>query len=212
VSIGDWRYYSEHIAGHNYALGADVSEGLGLDSSTCAIIDFAYRLKNYQIVPKLVGVYKNNIIPPDDFAYVIRDGGSKFGGCLVAPELNNSGHATVSKLKEIYRNIYFRERTDEITRQITKKLGWLTTGANKTTIIMNLKKAVENDELIIQDKGVLRELKSYDGDSLRRMQDDKEVSAHFDLVMAVAIAWEMKNYIALKIRPIVKTNIKNNYI
>ena len=77
---------------------------------------------------------------------------------------------------------------------------------------MNLKKAVENDELIIQDKGVLRELKSYDGDSLRRMQDDKEVSAHFDLVMAVAIAWEMKNYIALKIRPIVKTNIKNNYI
>jgi acyl-CoA thioester hydrolase len=39
-------------------------------------------------------------------AYEIKNGGTRYGNCLVAPERNNHGNGTIAILKMIYHNIF----------------------------------------------------------------------------------------------------------
>ena len=100
--VGDWIFYEDAVVGHDYALGSDVAEGVGQDSSTCVIWDFV------PIRPRIVAEYRNNRIAPDTFAYEIKNGAEKYQMAHVAVERNNHGHTTVAKLRDIYpeQNIY----------------------------------------------------------------------------------------------------------
>jgi hypothetical protein len=58
----------------------------------------------------------------------------------VAPERNNQGHATLTKLKEIYPpHLIWKEiKTDKETNQQTEKLGWHTNLATKPKMLFDL--------------------------------------------------------------------------
>lgn len=193
TTLGEWTFFEEYVPGHMYAVGADVAEGIGKDANTAVIIDFSHRIE-YTVVPKVVAVYKNNRIDPVTFAYELRNAAVRYGGCVVCVERNNHGIATLSKLREIYHQIFKQHTLGRDVDVQTERLGYLTTAANKPNLIYNLKTAVEDNQILIPSRPILRELRAYDGDDLQRISYDPEISNHYDLVMALALSWEMRNH------------------
>lgn len=185
--VGDWTYFTDYKPGHVYALGADVSEGIGKDSSTAVILDMS--LPRTTVVAR----YKSNRISPTLFAYEIKNGATRYGSCIAAVERNNHGHATLAKLQEIYANVYVAKTFDKLLNRETDKPGWLTSTKTKPIILFNLKQAVEEFWVDIPDRAILKELRMYDNEDLRQVRFDDETTRHFDLVMALAIAYEMRN-------------------
>lgn len=190
--IGDWTYYYDYTPGHRYVLGCDVAEGVGRDSSTCVVLDVT------KLVTRVVAEFESNRIPPDLLAYEVANGGTRYGNCLVAVERNNHGHTTLSKLKEIYHNIYMEEKFDNLLNRKTKKLGWLTTLSTKPKMLSELCTAVNESDIEIISPFILKEMRTYQSDDLNRVKMDEKQTKHWDLLMALAIAYQMKNNIAAK--------------
>lgn len=194
-TIADFKMFKSYDASHRYALAADVAGGVGLDSSASVLIDFS-------TVPcRVVGTYKSNSIKPDTFGYELIRQGEKFGECLIAPEKNNHGAATIAILKQGYDNIYFTQVKDakvesQVTQeQRTKEYGWHTNAASKPKMFFALKKAVEDGLLLLSDPDLIAEAKSYSRDDLMDKEIDPRLTTrHFDLLTACAIAWQMKDY------------------
>jgi hypothetical protein len=175
--------------GHRYAGAADVSEGIGRHNSTIAIIDFDAKKEiggRLFIKPRLVAMYTSNKIAPDLLAYEIQNGGQRFGNCLMAPERNQHGWATLTKLKEIYFNIYKDEKDN---------LGWLTTFATKPVIMHDLRTAINDDLIDIPDEMLKREIVSMPSHELNKVNTDEEdeTGGHYDRIMALAIAWQLRS-------------------
>lgn len=188
VQVGYWTYYAEYVPGHRYALGADVSEGIGLHNSTIVVWDFDAKMTIGELSvhrPEVVAVYCNNKIAPDLFAFEIRNGAMKYGNCLVAPERNNHGFTTLSKLKEIYHYIY----QDEY-----EKLGWQTTSASKPKMLHDFNLAVNEESINIPDEGLKREMMLYPAQDLNETRIvEEEGFGHWDRIIAAAIGWQMRS-------------------
>ena len=76
-----------------------------------------------------------------------------------------------------------------------QKLGFQTNVATKSDMIFQLKSAVEDGILAIKDKRILREMKNYRRAELQtRGGKDPNATRHFDLLIATAIAWAMRNH------------------
>lgn len=187
--VGAWKYYAEYSPGHRYAGGADISEGVGRHNSTICIIDFDHKLKiNNHLVtkPKVVALYANNKIAPDLFAHEIKAGGLRYGTCVMCPERNNHGFATLTVLKDIYYNIW---------RDENEKLGWQTNMASKPRILHELRTAIHEGLIEISDVALKQEIVSYPAQDLNLMNVDEEdeTGGHYDRVLALALAWAMRN-------------------
>lgn len=177
----EWNYYAEPILGHKYIFGADVGEGIGKDHSTICIIDITL------LKPKVVATYKNNKIAPDLLAYEIKNGGTKYHYAFGAPERNNHGHTVLSKLREIYPE-------DLIYKDDKEKLGWHTNLVSKPKMMYDLNTAVNNELIDIPSQGLLSEMRRFDKEDIRVKSYDEESTEHFDLLMALAIAFQMKDF------------------
>jgi hypothetical protein len=176
-----WGYYLPH---HRYGLGADTSEGIGRDSSTLGLWDFTEGT--------LIATYANNMIAPDLFGYELMRVGREYGNCILAPERNNTGHATIVAMQE-YPNMFTERRQGTLQTKVTDKIGWITNRKTKPQMFFEFRKDYNDGLIKIYDKDVLKEMKSFttadligDGTSL--------VTRHFDLLTAVVIGWQMKNY------------------
>jgi len=180
---------------HSYAIGADVGKGNGGDHSASCLIDFESNPK------RQVGSYANNQIPADQFAHELKRQADLFGTCLIGPEKNaEAGGSCLTTLKMIYpvEWIYRQVPADKAHDKplSSMELGWETNHANKYTILNNLRSAVEDGSLIINDERILREMRSFthsDADELGSARLGHS-TRHFDLLMATAIAWEMRKY------------------
>jgi hypothetical protein len=191
---------------HSYAVGGDVGKGNGGDHSASVIVDFESNPK------RQVASYANNMIPADQFAHELKRQGDFYGTCLIGPEKNaEAGGSCLTTLKMIYP-------VDWIYRQVpadkahdkpvsSMELGWETNHANKYTILNNLRSAVEDGQLLIRDIRILKEMRSFthsDADELGSARMG-HATRHFDLLMATAIAWEMRKYAR------VRTNTTTDY-
>lgn len=187
--------WADFNAAHSYAIGADVGKGNGGDHSASVVIDFESNPK------RVVATYANNQIPADQFAHELKRQGDLFGTCLIGPEKNaEAGGSCLTTLKMLYP-------TDWIYRQVpadkahdkpvsSMELGWETNHANKYTILNNLRSAVEDGKLVISDARILKEMRSFthsDADELGSSRMGHS-TRHFDLLMATAIAWEMRKF------------------
>lgn len=189
--IAGFKIFHNYDASHRYGLGADVAGGLGLDSSTTVIIDFT------TTPSRVVATFKNNVIKPDTFGDEIKSQGDRYGACIVAPENNNHGYATIARLKQIYDNIFFTE-VDETRAGLppkTRKYGWNTNLDTKPKMLTELKKAVEDGLLELSDSDLIAELRSYSRDDLMDREEDVRLTTrHFDLLIACAVGYQMRNF------------------
>ena len=188
---GNWTYYKDYKQGHNYGMGADIGEGVGRDSSCAVIWDFSLK-------PEVVATYQSDRIQPNDFAYELRAGAIKYGNCIVAPENNNIGYATVSKLREIYNNIYKEEKLDKTTGRTLKKYGWKTSLSSKPKMFYDFKTAVNDDEVKVISKVLYADMRAYSQDELSQVKEDEEATRHFDMLMAAVIGFQMRTHAGSK--------------
>lgn len=191
-----FRIYKEYQLGHRYAMGCDVAEGVGKDSSTIVLWDFS------PAKPEIVADYDNNEIAPDMFAYEIKNLAEKYELPLVGIERNNHGHTTISKLRDIYpqRHIYQDEKG---------RFGWLTNLVSKPKMMYDLNTATNEELININSAKILSEMRRYDKEDLRVVKYNDE-TAHFDLLTGAAIGFQMKDYVQVRSRPRQQSTTKVN--
>jgi hypothetical protein len=197
--IAGFKIYIKYDASHRYAGGGDVGGGVGLDHSASVFIDFD------TIPAQIVGTFKDNTIKPEVFGDELARQGDRFGGCLLAPEKNGFGQATVARLKQIYdwAIIFQTPRKDakaspRVSLQAIE-YGWETNALTKPKMIFALAKAVEDGHIELNDPDLIEECKSYTrNDLMDKTADVRLTTRHFDLLTAAAIAWQMKDYAVKK--------------
>lgn len=188
--VADFKIFYEYNPSHRYGMGADIGGGVGLDHSTTCIWDFS------TIPNRVVATFKSNTIKPDIFGDEIKREAEIFGEPIVAPE-NNKFDMTIGRLKQIYKNIYFTE--DKVVRAgmppRTKTFGWNTNRMTKPKMLFELKKAIEDGQAELTDSSLIAELKSYTRDDLMDNDEDPRLTTrHFDLLIACAIGYQMRNW------------------
>lgn len=195
--IGDFKIYKEYNPLHRYAGGHDVAGGVGLDHSTSVFLDFD------TIPARVVGTYKSNTILPEAFGMAIYEQANRFGGCLVAPE-NNKYDQAVLKAKQMGALIYKTQgKPTKINYTPPATYGWSTNSLTKNQMLAALSKAIEDGLIDLVDPEVIAECKSYSRNDLIDSDPDIRMTTnHFDFVMALAIAWQMKDHAVVKSKPV----------
>jgi len=197
-TVADFRIFHAFDPSHRYGAGHDVAGGVGLDSSTSVFIDFS-TLPN-----KVAATFESNVIKPDVFGYEIIRQADMFGRPILAPE-NNKFDMCIGVLRhQGYDNIYFTEQKETRVGMPprVKTYGWNTNTMTKPKMLFDLKKAVEDGHLELSDPALIAELRSYSRDDLMdKEQDVRLTTRHFDLLMACAIAYQMRNHAVIKKEP-----------
>ena len=181
TSEGDIEIYAYPDHDKGYVIGADVALGVGKDFSASIVLD-----EDRQIV----AVYRNNRIDPSKFGDFLFYLGRYYNNALLAVESNSMGIATLQKLDDMgYVNLYKQTKIANVSREEGERLGFRTTTATRSTIIGNLKNAIENDDVYVPSIEVIQELKDY------IVNDHGKAEAapgcHDDYVMSLAIGLEV---------------------
>lgn len=117
---------------------------------------------------------------------------------VVAFERNNGGVAEIERLATLNRNDKYRIYTEktgvgstESTAESTR-LGWTTSSATRPTMLSMLKEAIDNRLISIYDKPTINEMFSFIiSQTSTSWKAQAEQGAHDDLIMALAIAWQL---------------------
>ena len=164
-----------------FCIGADVSMGIGQDYSTAVVMN------NRQ---EIVALYRNNLLDPDSFGDLLFYLGRYYNNCLLAVENNNMGTTTVNRLERMsYPNLYHRLRKTTTYSDPVLEAGWKTTGSSKPVIIGHLKRAIEERDILIPSKVILKELRDYVMDITGKTNAMR--GSHDDTVIATAICLEV---------------------
>lgn len=190
-NIAGFKMFHLYDPSHRYGIGVDVAGGVGLDSSASVFIDFS------TIPSKVVATYHSNLIKPDIFGDELESQANRYGRPILAVE-NNKFDMCIGRLKQLgYDNLYYTEmKTTRVgIPPRTKTLGWNTNPDTKPKMLFNLRKAVADGHLELSDPDLINELWSYTRDDLMDREVDPRLSTrHFDLLIACAIAYMMKDY------------------
>ncbi|MEX2052847.1 MAG: hypothetical protein WD898_01310, partial [Candidatus Paceibacterota bacterium] len=191
--LSGFKMFGEFDPSHRYGSGHDVAGGVGLDSSTSAIIDFS--TMPYEVV----GTFASNSIKPEVFGDEIERELSYFGTPICAPE-NNKYDQVVLRLKQLGVKLYQRQgKLTKINFTPPTEYGWNTNVATKPKMMFDLVKAVDDGHLLLNDENLINEAISYSRDDLMDKEIDPRLSTrHFDLLCAAAIAFQMKDFADVK--------------
>lgn len=135
-----------------YVLGGDIATGRGNDYSAFSIMN----IKGEEFAS-----YKGKLSIFAMAELMIKTA-KEFNDALVAPESNDIGLGTTSKIEELgYRNLYYSKalvREKGIKKPKEKTLpGWYTTKGNRPVIVAELEEDIRRDYVIIKDPEFVRE-------------------------------------------------------
>jgi hypothetical protein len=99
-----------------YAMGSDVSEGLGESYSVSHVID----RHTDQIVARL----RSNRVDAHTWANMLFELSSYYDGALICPEITGAGQTTIKRLIELRANLYVRVKPNTTTGRMEKRFGW----------------------------------------------------------------------------------------
>lgn len=187
--IGRFKIYKEYNPGHAYAGGADVAGGVGLDSSASVFIDFS------TFPAQVVGVFHDNTISPESFGDELYSEANRFGGCLIVPE-NNKFDQCILKLKILGAKLYMMAaRAIKAGFSTATTYGWNTNALTKSQMLGSLRDAIVDGLIDLNDADLIADCKGFTrNDFLDNPVDIRLTTRHFDLVTALAIAWQMKDH------------------
>lgn len=165
---------------HQYIIGADVSHGLGKDSSALAVFDRTER--------RFVAYARDNEIKPDRFAQWLVMAGHFYNGAYIAPEFNGPGVLTCHLLvKSGYPRLYYSQRFNTALQKYTDQPGFVTDQKTRGRIIDMFDVAIENDAVEIPLRAILDEAVTFVLDD-RKGRADHLSGCHDDLLFSAMIA------------------------
>jgi hypothetical protein len=187
------KIYKEPVKDHVYSMTVDVSEGLGLDSSSFVIVDCS------TIPYELVATYKDANISQLLFPTLLDSIAKYYNEASVLVEVN-IGSQVVNILHQDleYENIVMTKMSGRKGTVIgaagnQNRLGIKTTKVTKRIGCSNLKSIIESDKILLNDYDVINELSTYVVDGTSYNAED---GYHDDLVMCLVLfAWMVnQNY------------------
>lgn len=117
---------------------------------------------------------------------------------VVAYERNNGGVAEIERLATLNRDGKYRiyqEKRNMASTDVTEdsvKLGWTTSSSSRPTMLSMLKEAIDNRLIRIYDKPTITEMFSFIvSQTSSSWKAQAENGAHDDLIMSLAIAWQL---------------------
>lgn len=172
--------YSKYQASWAYGAGADVSQGVGADYQTLVILG-----KRGNTVEDVAYIHANDI-PTKSYARYTEEICKDYAYPILAAESNAMGRSYLDELLELgYSNLYYRDR-------VRMLLGWHTGGDNREDALIDLAKAIADGLIVIRYKPVILQLMEFQRvETKDKGVKIKSVGKHDDLVMALAIAYQM---------------------
>lgn len=117
---------------------------------------------------------------------------------VVAYERNNGGVAEIERLATLNRlgkyRIYIEKRylATNANEEASVKLGWTTSSATRPLMLSMLKECIDTKLITIYDKPTINEMFSFIiSQTSSSWKAQAEQGAHDDLIMALAIAWQL---------------------
>lgn len=172
--------YREIDPSEEYTIGADVSKGTAEgDYSVAVVLDSKKRI---------VAVWRG-LIDPDHYATILYALGKLYNWARLAVEFNNHGILPNTRLfKDLaYPNLYTREVYDKLTDTTREELGFYTDVKTRPLIIDELRQAVRERQIELNDKQTIEEMTTFVADP-KTGKIEHEVGCHDDCVFALAIA------------------------
>lgn len=190
ASDGQVWIYETPLQLRTYSLGGDVAEGIqsgtesineddgGADFSVLDVIDN----KTMRTVAKFKGR-----VPPDELINIAYALGMWYNYAYIGIEANKDGGWVNDGLFKMgYPNLYFREVIDDITKKVSRKIGFLTSSGNRSYILAELQKQVLRTTDMWNDKRILKEMLTFIKNKMGRPEAMN--GKHDDQIMAKAIA------------------------
>ena len=133
-----WRYPYYLLDGYDqlpwtirYAIGSDVSEGLGLSYSVAYVID--------RLFDQIVCRMRSNRIDAYIWANMLQELSLYYDRALICTERTGAGQTTVKRLSELNANQYVELVSGKIGSPVTKRFGWGETQQAKHELSGDLK-------------------------------------------------------------------------
>lgn len=210
-----WSHLDPHgrlSTERRYAIGCDIAMGTigvggrGASNSVATILD---RDSGVQ-----VGQLCVNAMDPKDFAkYCVAlakwcQSNDSSPGAYLGWEANGPGRQFCDEVIRLsYGHIYFKKRTEQISKKRTEIPGWHSTKDTKKSVLSEFQRAVGIGDCTIRDVDTMRECESYvvmpDGSwkhvkSVDSMSPFEGGDNHGDRVISAAVAWEMISEAVMK--------------
>lgn len=178
IKNGSLKIFKQPVKDMRYWIGVDVSEGVGLDSSTMFVMD-----KNGENVC----TFKNNKIKPYEFADICAYVGRYYNNAQLVVEKASGGHSVIERLRyeHKYRNMAKYKTYDEFNK-IQWKYGFDTNAKSKGIAVNDAREWFDKGLIKIMDKEVLNEMKVFVIDDNGKM--GAVIGAHDDMVSAMWLA------------------------
>lgn len=176
---GELTQFYPHDSGERYYIGADVAMGGGRgDYSVAQVLDSKKRQ---------VAIWRSNYYNPDYFATVLEKLGRFYNEAFIIAENNAHGILTCTRLGKdfAYPNIYMVTEVDKLTDRESVQIGFRTTVKTKPLIIDQLRAAVRDGDIELNDKITIREMMSFIVTESGAME--AEQGCHDDCVMSLAM-------------------------
>lgn len=188
-----FRRYREYQPDEFYVVGCDTAAG-GLDYCTAQILcktklDVPVVYQSKTIATEMTPLIHHELEKIYDTTHVKP---------VVAFERNNGGLYELERLATLNRNgkyIIYEEKKNVGSTESTgtsHKLGWTTSSATRPVMLQMLKEAIDNKLIRIYDKPTVNEMFSFIiSQTSSSWKAQAESGAHDDLIMALAIAWQL---------------------
>lgn len=174
---GDLYIYDDVRPGRNYVIGGDVAEGLESgDYSVAVVLGYDKQIK---------ALYRGHI-EPDEYAKLVYKLGTRYNTAMLAVEFNKDGNWVNTELRHRnYPSMYMRTVVDDVTKEVTRSYGWLTSKKTRDFMLGEAKKHF-NSTVMINCKPLLEEILTFVRD--KRGKPQASIGNHDDIVMSWAIA------------------------
>lgn len=198
-----WSYYAKRDPKHTYVIGSDPSGGNGGDFATIFIIDLT--------TGELVAHYYDRFTGEMKLGNILYEKGILYNEALIGVESNNHGHAVLVQLiNRNYPNLYQETIVDQYTQKEKPIFGFNTNMRTKPRILDGLNEGINCFALRLPSAIIKEELVNFPREYADVTRYDPELG-HFDGVMALAIAWEMRKHVG-EVSGRVKDTVNNNVI
>lgn len=180
--FGYLEIFNMPVVGMEYAIGADVAEGLAKGDYSCAAVG--------NIGTFTVDCVWHGHIAPDLLGEELMKLGEFYNYASIGVENNNHGHSTLNTIKNSeYWNLFYQKQYDRFTDTYTKKLGWNTNAKTKRIMINKLTEFVREKYLMIYSDLVIGEMFTYVINE--NGSTNAQEGSYDDAVMAVAIMLQL---------------------
>lgn len=177
---GELVQYYHHDPAETYYIGADIALGNGKgDYSVAQVLDSKKRQ---------VAVWRSNFYDSYYLADVLYHLGKFYNMAFIVPENNSHGILACSRLGRdlAYPNVYMTTEVNKLTDRESVQIGFTTTVKTKPLIIDELRAAVRDGDIQINDKTTLQEMLTYIVTESGSME--AEQGCFDDCVMSLALA------------------------